>query len=397
MNATMPMPIRMRLSLMMFLQFFVWGAWYVTMGTYLGEIGFSGTDIGEAYATMSLGAIVSPFLVGMIADRFFAAEKVLGVAHILGGVALYGASQFTEPGAFFWVLLAHALLYMPTLALVNAVAFHQMQDPGKQFPAVRVLGTIGWIVAGWVAAKMGESTATPMLVGAGASIALGLYSFSLPATPPKSRGKKVTFADVLGLEALVLFKDRSFAILVVSSLLISIPLAFYYSFTNKFLNDVGMPDAAGQMTYGQVSEIVFMLAIPFFLGRLGIKKTMILGMVAWAARYVFFAVGTSGPSMSLLLAGIVLHGVCYDFFFVSGQIYVDRKAPKAIQASAQGLITLVTYGIGMAIGTAFSGRVVDAYQGDWSKIWYVPAAAAAGVAILFTLFFKEDMKKPAKA
>jgi nucleoside transporter len=375
------------------------------MGTYLAKIGFKGVEIGSAYSTVSWGAVIAPFFVGMVADRFFPAQKILGVLHLGGAVLLWYASTVTAPGPFFWVLLAYAMCYMPTLALVNAVSFHQMKDPGTEFPGIRVLGTIGWIVAGILVGKILkpwspdiEASAVPMLLGAAASLLLGVYSFFLPATPPKSVGRRVTVREVLGLDALALMKDRSFATLVISSLLISIPLAFYYNFTNLFLNETGgVADPAFTMTFGQMSEILFMVLLPFFFRRLGIKKLMILGMLAWSVRYVLFAMGAGGAA-PLLYLGILLHGVCYDFFFVAGQIHVDRKAPAALRASAQGFIGMVTYGLGMLIGAWVSGWVVDRFalaDGSghrWGELWYVPAAMAAAVTVLFALLFKDDFK-----
>jgi nucleoside transporter len=400
----MNLKVRVQLSAMMFLEFFVWGVWFVTMATYLAAIGFKGVDIAAAYSTTNWGAFLAPFFIGMIADRFFSAQKVLGALHLLGALLLYYASTVQQPGPFFWVLLAYALLYMPTLALVNAISFHQMKDPGTQFPGVRVLGTIGWIAAGTLVGRLLkpwdpniEATSVPMLIGAGASLVLGLYAFTLPATPPKSAGKKVTVRDVLGLDALALMKDRSYAVLVISSLLISIPLAFYYNFTNLYLNETkGVADPAFSMTFGQWSEILFMVLMPWFLKRFGIKKVMIIGMLAWTVRYVLFAQGAGGTAPGLLYLGIILHGICYDFFFVSGQIYVDRKAPKELQASAQGFITLCTYGLGMLIGAWISGLVLDAYAlagggHRWGDMWYVPAAMAAVVTVLFAALFKDDV------
>ncbi len=397
--------VRVQLSVMMFLEFFVWGVWMVTMGNYLAKIGFSGVDIGDAYSTVSWGAVIAPFFVGMVADRFFSAQKVLAILHLAGGALLWVASSQTTPGPFFWALLAYCALYMPTLALVNAISFHQMKDPAAEFPGVRVLGTIGWIFAGLLVGKILkasrpdiEASALPLQIGAVASIVMGLYSFTLPATPPKAMGKRVTVSDVLGLDALALMKDRSFAVLVISSLLISIPLAFYYNFTNLFLNETnGVADPAFSMSFGQMSEIAFMIAMPFFFKRLGIKKLMIIGMVAWSARYVLFAQGASGAGAAMLYLGIILHGICYDFFFVSGQIYVDRKAPKELQASAQGFISMATYGVGMLIGAWVSGRVVDAYAipgggHRWADMWYVPAIMAAVVTVLFAALFRDDVK-----
>jgi nucleoside transporter len=412
MPAPLPASVRARLSVMMFLQFFVWGAWFVTLGTYLGQgLGFGGIDIGRAYSTMPWGAIVAPFLVGMVADRFFAAEKVLGVLHLVGAALLYFASTMTAPGTVFWLLLGYALCYNPTLALVNAVAFYQMESPEKQFPAIRVFGTIGWIVAGLIVGFMAmEATAQPLRLAALSSVVLGLFSFvGLPHTPPKSLGHKVTIRDVLGLDALGLMRDRSFAVFVAGSLLICIPLAFYYNFTNLFLNEQGVVNAAGKMTMGQMSEVVFMLVMPFFFARLGVKWMLIVGMLAWAARYALFALGNPGDLVFMYYLGILLHGVCFDFFFVTGQIYVDNAAPKAIQASAQGFITLITYGIGMLIGAEISGRVVEAYQvmegsrivgHDWRTVWLIPAAMAFAVLLLFAALFREGRAAaaaPAKA
>jgi nucleoside transporter len=391
--------VRGRLSAMMFLQFFIWGAWFVTLGTYLGQgLAFDGVQVAAAYSTMPWGTIVAPFFIGMVADRFFAAERVLGVMHLLGAGLLFLASRVSTPGEFFWVLLAYAFCYSPTLALVNAISFNQMVSPEKQFPAVRVFGTLGWIVAGLCVGFMGvEATATPLRIAALASLALAALSLGLPHTPPKSLGRKVTVRDVLGLDALTLMKDRSFAIFVLGSLLICVPLAFYYGFTNLFLNEKGIVNAAGKQTLGQMSEVLFMLVMPFFFRRLGVKWMLVAGMAAWATRYLLFAFGNPAGLVSMYYLGIVLHGVCYDFFFVTGQIYVDNTASKTIQASAQGFITLVTYGVGMLIGTGISGVVVKGYQlaadnpaagHDWTSIWLVPGSMAIVVILLFVALFE---------
>ncbi|MCY3019452.1 MAG: nucleoside permease [Planctomycetota bacterium] len=397
--------VRIRLSIMMFLQFFVWGAWFVTLGTYLGEgLHFKGAAIGDAYSTLPWGAIVAPFFVGMIADRFFPAQIVLGICHLLGAVLLYLVSGVTDPRVFFWMLIAYAVCYNPTLPLVNAISFHQMTSPQKQFPAVRVFGTLGWIVAGLIVGSMGiEATAVPLKIAAGCSVLMGLFSFVLPHTPPKSLGRKVTVRDVLGLDALALLKEPSFAVFVIGSLLICIPLGFYYAFTNPFLNERGIANAAGIMTMGQMSEVFFMLVMPFFFVRLGVKKMLLFGMLAWVVRYVLLAFGNPTNLIALYYGAILLHGICYDFFFVTGQIYVDNTAPKTIQASAQGFIGVITYGVGMMIGYTVAGRVVQGFkesmpaeQGTdpWKAIWLTPAVMAAVVLLLFALFFRE---KPASA
>jgi nucleoside transporter len=399
--------IYLRLSIMMFLQFFVWGAWFVTLGTHLGDIKFSGSEIGYAYLMNNIAAIISPFFVGLIADRFFASQKVMGVLHLAGAVIMYFSSDITSVGPLILGLFLYNLAYMPTLALVNAVSFRQMENPDAQFPKVRVWGTIGWIVAGLVISFVlskfyheVEKSAVPMKMAAIASLLMGLYSFTLPNTPPQNVGKRVSFGEVLGAKAFRLMKEKSFFIFVLCSLLISIPLAFYYNFTNLFLNESGMEDVAGKMTMGQASEVIFMILMPWFFVRLGVKKMLLVGMLAWVARYALFANGNLGSLEWMLYAGILLHGVCYDFFFVTGQIFVDKKAPQEIRASAQGLIALVTYGVGIGLGSILSGKVVDAFTvngvKEWATIWWIPCAFAAVIALFFALTFKERAEEKAE-
>jgi nucleoside transporter len=378
----------------MFLQYFVWGAWSVTLGTWLGgALGFSGEQIGLAAGTTALAAMVSPFFVGMVADRFLATERILAALHVVGGLLLFYASTLERFGPFYAALFAYALCYMPTLALSNSLSFHQMRDAGREFPPVRVLGTIGWIVAGLVTGTLGlEATAVPMRVAAGASLALGAFCLALPHTPPRG-GQRATVAGVLGLDALKLLADRPFAVFVAGSFLVCIPLQFYYAFANPFLNELQVANAAGKMTLGQMSEIGFMLVMPWCFRRLGVKTMLIVGMAAWTARYLLFAHGDTSARLWMLYAGILLHGICYDFFFVTGQIYVDRRAPPGLRAAAQGLIAFVTLGVGMFIGSWTSGRVVDAFAGgplghQWDRIWLVPAAGAAAVLLLFVFLFR---------
>ncbi|MDX1409525.1 MAG: MFS transporter, partial [Saprospiraceae bacterium] len=353
----MSLKIRSLLSTMMFLEFFIWGGWFVTMGTYLStELQASGGQIGQAYMTQAFGAIIAPFIFGLIADRFFAAQRVLGILHLAGAVLMYLAAQADSFDAFYPYILVYMIIYMPTLALVNSVSFRQMKDPSRQFAGVRVWGTIGWIVAGMIIGYLLKWEAASMLrytfyLAAGASAVLGVFSFALPHTPPTIEpGEKRTIGDVVGVQALALFKSKNFTVFFIASVLICIPLAFYYQNANLFLNDVGMRNAAGNMTWGQISEVLFMLLLPVFLKRFGLKLTLMVGMVAWVLRYVLFAYGDADSLIAMLFLGILLHGICYDFFFVSGQIYTDFKAGDKVKSSAQGLITLATYGVGMLIG-----------------------------------------------
>ncbi|HEY5773746.1 MAG TPA: nucleoside permease [Chitinophagaceae bacterium] len=398
----MKLTTRFQLSSMMFLQFFIWGAWYVTMGTYLDKVlHATGVQVGAAYSAMAIATIFSPIFVGMIADRFFSAQKLLGVLHIVGALLLYYITRIDNPSLFYWVVLLYSLMYAPTLALANSVAFRQMNDPAKEFPSVRFLGTIGWIAVGWMIDKVfklqTEQLAQTFIIAAVASGILGLLSFTLPDTPPKAKGTQTTFAKVLGADALVLFKDRSFTVFLIASILICIPLSFYYSFTNLYLTEAGMKNVTSSMTLGQFSEALFILLIPFFFRRLGVKWMIAIGMIAWAVRFLLFGYGDAAENLWMLFAGIILHGVCFDFFFVTGQIYTDSKANIKIQNSAQGLITMATYGVGMWIGTLLSGYVKDYYTATdyvvlWKSIWLVPAGISVAVLLLFLLFFNEKRK-----
>lgn len=400
---------RFKLSVMMFLEYFVYGAWYVTAGTYFIEtLKFNGGQAGLAYGSMGIAAMISPFFVGMVADRFFSSERVMAVLLIIGAAVLYYVSTITTFGTFYPMLIIYALTFMPTLALANSISFDHVENPARDFPKIRVLGTIGWIVAGLLVGYLGiESTAVPMKIAAAGSLVFGLFSLTLPHTPPHAAGQPLRVRDVLGLDALSLFKDKSFTVFVVGSFLLVIPLQFYYTFTNAFLNEAGMAKAAAKMTLGQGSELFFMLLLPWFLTRLGIKRIMLLGMAAWAIRYVFFAYGNTGPNLWMLYVGILIHGMCYDFFFVSGQIYVDQQATLKIRAAAQGLIAFVTLGIGNVIGSWLSGVVVQAYQitsptgvttHDWRAIWTIPAIGSAVIFLIFAFWFRprSGVKPPAE-
>jgi nucleoside transporter len=394
--------IRIQLSAMMFFQFFIWGGWFVTMGTYLGRnIGANDVQIGAAYGTQALGAIIAPFIIGLIADKFFAAQKILGALHLLGAGLLYYLSTLGNFTSFYPVLLFYMILYMPTLALVNSVSFKQINDPEKEFSFIRVWGTIGWIAAGliigWLAWEKNNTLVNTFRLTALISGILGLFSFTLPDTPPPKKGTKTSFGEIIGSDAIQLLKNKNFLIFFISSLLICIPLAFYYQLANVFLNELNVSSAAAKMSLGQFSEMIFMFLMPFLFVRFGVKKMLLFGMAAWAIRYFLFGFGNAESGMWMLYLGILLHGICYDFFFVTGQIYTDKIAGEKIRASAQGMITLATYGVGMLIGFWFAGFIADKNLAngvhDWKNIWLIPAGVAILVMLIFILFFKED-KKP---
>jgi nucleoside transporter len=397
---------RVRLCTMMFLQFFIWGGWFVTLGSYLaGTLHASGAQIGLAYATQSWGAIIAPLLVGLVADRFFNAERLLGTLHIVGAMLLYQLYRAQDFTPFYPCLLGYMILYMPTLALVNTVSFRQMTEPAKHFSGVRLWGTVGWIAAGLVisylfawdshAGMAAGALRKTFLMCAIASGALGLYSFTLPRTPPLPRAAgETSLGAVLGLDALQLLRQRNFLVFFAASILICIPLAFYYQNANQFLTEIQVANPTGKQTIGQMSEVLFMFLIPVFLNTFGMKSTLLIGMLAWAVRYVLFAFGDAHGLAFMLIIGIALHGVCYDFFFVSGQIYTDSKAGASHKAAAQGLITLATYGLGMLVGFWAAGLIDDHFATgavhDWRSIWLYPAGFAALVFVLFAALFRNE-------
>ena len=399
--------VKAQLSFMMFLEFFIWGGWFVTLGTFLGDnLKATGGEIAIAFSTQSWGAIIAPFIIGLIADRYFNAERILAVLHAIGAILMYQMYSAIDFASFYPFVLGYMIIYMPTLALVNSISFNQMKDPAKEFSLVRVFGTIGWIVAGLIisyvflwdspeARGQGMLKNTFLMVSI-ASAVLGIFSLTLPKTPPSAdRSEKISISNILGLDALKLLKDRNFLIFFISSILICIPLAFYYQNANPFLAEIGMNNPTGKMTIGQASEVLFMLLLPFFFKRFGFKLTIVAGMLAWTIRYFLFAYGNAGDLAFMLILGIALHGICYDFFFVSGQIYTDSKAGEQFKSAAQGLITLATYGLGMLIGFWVAGKVSDMYlfaEGghNWTGIWTFPAIFALGVMVLFVIFFKNE-------
>ena len=393
----MKLSTRILLMLMMFLQFSVWGAWYGQMSVYLGkQLNATGDQIGNAYLAFSIAMIISPFM-GAVADRYFAAQKVLGVLNIVGAVFLYVLTQTTDAGDFFWVILGYCLCFAPCIALTSSIAMRQMTTPEKDFPSIRVMGTIAWIavtnLVGWW--NVGDQV-TIFQISMCLSVVLGILAFILPNTPPQATGP-VSFTQIIGADAFVLFKDRSFVIFFISSVAICIPLSFYYAFANPSLRDSGMLFVENKMSLGQVSEVVFMLLIPLAFSRLGVKWMLAVGLMAWIVRFLCFGYGNASMEW-VLYAAILLHGVCFDFFFVTGQIYTDTKAGDKIKSQAQGLITLATYGLGMGIGSWLGGRVVANYTNaekitNWLSVWSVPAAIAAVVLIMFLLFFKDNRQK----
>ncbi|WP_282636167.1 nucleoside permease [Sphingobacterium thalpophilum] len=401
--------IKFKLSFMMFLEFFIWGGWFVTLGTFLSK-NLQATDfeMANVFSTQSLGAIIAPFIVGMIADRYFNAERILGVLHLVGAVLMYQMYSAADMSTFYPYVLAYMILYMPTLALASSVSFRQLTNPEKQFSAIRIWGTIGWIVAGlaisyifrWDAAASEGALKNTFLMSGVASLVLGVFSFVLPKTPPVKldAGEQPSFASIIGLDAIKLLKDKNFLIFFISSVLICIPLAFYYSNANLFLTEIGLENPTGKMTIGQASEVLFLLALPIFFTKFGFKKTILVGMLAWVIRYLLFAYGNAGELSFMLLIGIALHGICYDFFFVSGQIYTDSKAGIKYKSAAQGLITLATYGVGQLIGFWVASYVGDKYKelkatdlaGFWNHTWVVPAIIAAVVFFIFLALFKDE-------
>jgi nucleoside transporter len=399
--------LSVRLSIMMFLNYVIWGAWYVTLGTYLtATLKFTGTEAGAVFGTTALACIISPFFLGLVADRFFPTERVLAGLHFLGAVLLYLMTQVTTFPTVYGLLLAYNLCYFPTIALTNTLALRNVKDAGRDFPMIRVFGTLGWIAIGQAVGNLGiEASSTPFLLAAAASVLMGLYSLTLPHTPPTAKGEPFHIGTALGLDAFVMMRKPSFAVFVVASILACIPLTFYFSFTNAYLNEAGVSNAAGKMTLGQASEVIMMLAMPFIFQRLNVKNILLLGLVAWSARYALLAYGDAGPNLWMFYLAILLHGICYDFFFMTGQLYTDQEAPAHLRGTAQGFITFLTYGVGMFIGSLLSGAAVDFFTTttngqvtrNWQGFWLSSSLGAAAILLLVGAMFRDKSKVQTKA
>jgi len=391
--------VKIRLGAMMFVQYIIWGAWYVTLTNYLtSTLGFTGTQAGAVFGTTALASLLAPFFVGLVADRFFATERVMATLYALGAVLLVAVTQVSSFPAVYAVMLAFCLCYFPTIGLTNAVTMRQVADPGRDFPVIRMLGTIGWVVITATVGFLGvQRTTTPFLFGAAASVVMCVFSLvALPHMPPPARGQKVTVGSVLGLDALAMMKDRSYLVFVIASFLACIPLTFYYSFTNLYLDQAGLINATGKMSLGQMSEIAMMLAMPLVFRVWSVRMILLLGLGSWALRYVLLAYGDAGGSVWMFYLAIILHGVCFDFFFVTGQLYTDQEAPAHLRSTAQGFITVVTYGFGMLVGSFLSGYALDYFSTttgttvarNWPSFWLSSAAMSAAIGLLVLLFFR---------
>jgi nucleoside transporter len=396
--------IKTRLAIMMFLQYVIWGAWYVTITTYLTQtLNFTGTEAGLVFSTVSIASLVTPFFVGLVADRFFATERVMAVLYALSAVILYLVTQVTTFAGVFWLMLAFCLAYFPTVALTNSITMQAVKDPGRDFPPIRVLGTLGFIVAvSFVSLQGMEDQSGQFLVAAVAAVAMAVFSIgALPHTPPPARGQKVTWQRAVGLDTLSMMKQTNFMVFIIASILACIPLTFYYSFANAYLNDLQVPNAGFMMTLGQWAELLMLLAMPLTFRYVNIRGVLLIGLASWALRYVLLGYGDAGSGIWMFYIAILLHGACYDYFFVAGQLYTDQEAPGHLRSSAQGFITFVTYGIGMYIGSVLSGVVVDYFTvidaagnavRDWQSFWLSSAVMSAAIMLLVLFFFRSKEK-----
>jgi nucleoside transporter len=395
----MPSSVDVRLSIMMFLNYVIWGAWYVTIGTYLDKtLHFSGTQVGAVFGTTALASMISPFFVGLIADRFFASERVLAALHLLGAVLLYFVTRVTSFGPVYFIMLAYCLCYFPTIALTNSLTLRQIKNAGGEFPLIRVFATLGWIAIGLVIGLVHiETSPTQFLLAAGASLVMAVYSLTLPHTPPLSKGQPVTLRTIVGLDALVMLKRPSYLVFIIASFLACIPLTFYFVFTNDYLNGVGVQNAAGKMTLGQASEVGAMLLMPFIFRRVTVKTILVSGLVAWSVRYFLLAFGNPGAGMWMFYTAILLHGICFDFAFMTGQLYTDQEAPANLRSTAQGFLTFVTYGVGMFCGSMLSGVAADFFTTsggarNWNGFWLTSAVGAFAICLFVAAFFRSHSK-----
>ena len=399
--------LKIKLSLFMFLQYFIWSTWYMTLGAYLGTLGFSGQEIGRSYGAFAWGAIVSPFVVGLIADRYFASEKLLAFLGIAGGLVMFAIPSLKTFGAVYPMLILYCTLYVPTLALGNSLSLTHLADAKKDFPFVKIFSAVGWIAGGLVLSWLkGEQSSLQYQLAGGVSVLFGLFALTLPHTPPKKAGQNVSLGEVLGLDALALLKRPSFAIFILCMFLICIPLYFYFVNMGTYLTQLKWENMAAKMTLAQVSDVIFLLLLPVMLKKLGYKKTIFLGILAWVTRYFLLSASAAGGagSTALILGAIVLHGICYDFLFIAGQLYVDGEANERIRGAAQGLIAIILWGFGSLVGTELAGRVMDANKAtaadaamshNWTAIWSTPAWLAVGVMAVFLIFFREPSKPKA--
>lgn len=395
--------LKVQLSVFMFLQYFIWGSWYVSMGAYMANtLKFGGQEIGAAYGAFAIGSMISPFFVGLVADRYFASEKLLGALGLLGGMVICLLPQVKEFGAFYLLLILYCASFAPTLALGNSLSLHHLRDAKRDFPQVKILSAVGWIAGGVTISLLeAEQSSTQFYLAGGLSVAFGLFSFTLPHTPPKKVGRDVSLAEILGLDALALMKQPSFAVFVGCMFLICIPLYFYFVNMAIYLTQLQWSGIAGWMTLAQVSDVVFLILLPVMLKRLGYKATIFVGILAWCARYFLLAgsVGSTGAMQTaLIFAAILLHGVCYDFLFIAGQLYVDGEANERMRGAAQGFLAFILWGIGAFVGTMLAGWVmakhklpqaVGTVEYDWEGIWMQPALGATAVLVVFLLFFRE--------
>ena len=400
--------LKIKLSAFMFLQYFIWGSWYVSMGTYMATtLKFGGQEIGAAYGAFAIGAMIAPFFVGIIADRYFASEKLLAVLGIFGGALLFLLPSFTTFGGFYPMLILYCATYVPTLALGNSLSLHHLTNPKRDFPLIKTLSAVGWIAGGVTLSLVlqGEKSPVQFYLAGTASIALGLFSLTLPHTPPKKTGKNVRLAEILGLDALALLKKPSFAIFIVCMFLICIPLYFYFVNMNLYVTELGWKFTAAKMSLAQVSDVIFLLLLPVMLRTLGYKRTIFIGILAWATRYFLLATSLTSADWGtmLIFVAILLHGVCYDFLFIAGQLYVDEEANDRMRGAAQGLIAFVLWGVGNFVGSTLAGhsqalhtlsKPVGTIAHDWQGIWIYPAWGTVGVLVIFWLFFREPAKKP---